>query len=107
MDEGTVIGAHSKIGNNFTVFQGVTIGDKISKRTGQDQRPRIGDYVVACAGVAILGPITIGEKTLIGANSVVLNSLPARCIAVGSPARVEVENLTDNDFFKFVSAFKG
>lgn len=104
---GTVIGAHSKIGNNFTVFQGVTVGDKVSKHTGLDQRPRIGDYVIACAGVAILGPVSIGDKTLIGANSVVVDSLPGRCIAVGSPARVATENLTDEDFFKFWSAFKG
>jgi serine O-acetyltransferase len=104
---GTVIGAHSQIGSHFTVFQGVTIGDKISRHTGLDQRPKIGDYVIACAGVAILGPITIGNKTLIGANSVVVDSLPSRCIAVGAPAVVEAENLTDEDFFNFLSAIKG
>jgi serine acetyltransferase len=104
---GTVIGAHSQIGSNFTVYQGVTIGDKLGKQTGLDKRPQIGDYVVACAGTSIIGPVTIGEKTIIGINSVVLDSLPDRCIATGSPAVIKERNLSDERFNEFWTAFRG
>ena len=63
--------------------------------TGVDQRPNIGDYVVACTGASILGPVHIGEHTMIAAHSVVLDSLPPRCVAAGAPARVRVEDLSD------------
>lgn len=104
---GTVIGAQSRIGSHFSVYQGVTIGDKIAKQTGLDQRPEIGNYVIVCAGAVILGPIRIGDKTIIGANSVVLNSLPDRCIAVGSPAEIKQENISDEEFQAMWTAIKG
>lgn len=104
---GTVIGARSRIGSHFTVYQGVTIGDKLGKQTGLDQRPEVGDYVIACAGAAILGPIRIGDNTIIGVNSLVLDSLPSRCIAVGSPAEVKLENLSDEGFQEFWTAIRG
>jgi len=104
---GTVIGAHCQIGSHFTVYQGVTIGDKLGSQTGLHQRPTIGNYVIACAGTAILGPIHIGDKTIIGVNSVVLDSLPSRCVAVGSPAKVKVENLSDEQFQTFWNAIRG
>jgi serine O-acetyltransferase len=104
---GTVIGAESQIGSNFTIYQGVTIGDKLGNQTGLDQRPHISDSVIACAGSAILGHVYIGDKTIIGANSVVMDSLPGRCIAAGSPAVVKVENLSDSKFQKFWTAIKG
>jgi serine O-acetyltransferase len=104
---GTVIGAETRIGSHFTVYQGVTVGDKLGKATGLDQRPEIGDYVIACAGSAILGPVGIGERVIIGVNSVVLDSLPSRCIAVGSPAVVKTENLSDEGFEDFWTAIRG
>lgn len=104
---GTVIGARSRIGSHFTVYQGVTIGDKLGKQTGLDQRPEIGDYVIACAGAAILGPIRIGDNTIIGVNSLVLDSLPSRCIAVGSPAEVKLDNLSDEAFQEYWTAIRG
>ena len=104
---GTVIGAHSQIGSYFTVYQAVTIGDKLGKQTGLDKRPQIGDYVITCVNTAILGPISIGDRTIVGANSVVLDSLPGRCIAVGSPAKVKVNNLSDEDFHHFWTAIRG
>ncbi len=104
---GTVIGARSRIGSHFTLYQGVTVGDKLGKDTGLDQRPEIGDYVIACAGSAIVGPVRIGDKTIIGLNSVVLDSLPSRCIAAGSPAEVKVENLSDGSFHDFWTSIQG
>lgn len=104
---GTVIGAQCQIGSNFTIYQGVTIGDKLGKRTGLDQRPHIGDSVIACAGSAVLGPVYIGDKTIIGANSVVIDSLPGRCITTGPTAVVKVENLSDSEFEKFWTAIHG
>ncbi len=101
---GTVIGAHSQIGSHFTIYQGVTIGDRLGKQTGLGQRPVIGNYVVACTGAAILGPVCIGDKTIIGVNSVVLDSLPSRCIVAGSPAQVKKANLSDNGFQDFWTA---
>jgi serine O-acetyltransferase len=103
---GTVIGANCRIGDNFTIYQGVTIGDKLGEQTGLDQRPEIGNYVIACAGASILGPIRVGDKTVIGANAVVLKSLPGRCIAIGCPASVKVENLSDQRFDVFWNSFR-
>lgn len=104
---GIVIGAHSQIGSHFTVYQGVTVGHKVEKQTGLDKRPKIGHYIIALINTAILGPIHIGDKTIIGANSVVFDSLPPRCIAVGSPARVIKNKLSDEEFGQFWSAIKG
>lgn len=102
---GSVIGAKCKIGSHFTMYQSVTIGDKLGKQTGK--RPTIGDYVIASAGVQVLGPVTIGAETIIGANSVVLRSLPGRCIAAGVPAQVKVADLSEEKFLEFLDSIKG
>ncbi len=81
---GVVIGDRAHIGAHFICFQGVTVGDS-GKGDGQ---PRLGDWVKAGAGAKILGGITIGERAVIGANSVVLHDVPAHAVAVGIPARV-------------------
>jgi serine O-acetyltransferase len=104
---GTVIGAGCEIGSHFTAYHGVTIGDRIGARSGLDRRPVIGDHVVACAGAAILGPVRVGDHTIVAANSVVLDSLPSRCIAAGAPARVKVENLSDERFQQYWESFRG
>lgn len=104
---GTVIGAMSRVGRNFTVYQGVTVGDKLGKDSGIDKRPVLGDDIIVSAGATILGPVTIGSMTLIGANAMVIHSLPERCIAVGVPARAKVEGLTDEDFDVYRQALKG
>lgn len=86
--QGTVIGAQT-IGKNATIFQGVTLGAKeIDFQCSIGQRPTIGDDVVIGAGAKVLGGISIGDKSIIGANSVVLVNIPPRSIAVGVPARV-------------------
>jgi len=102
---GCVIGTGCKVGSSFTVYQGVTLGDKLGRDTGE--QPVIGDRVIVSAGAQILGPVTIGSETVIGANSVVLDSVPSRCVAAGVPARVKISNLSDQAFDEFWVAIKG
>jgi len=102
---GTVIGARCVIGSCFTVYQGVTIGDKLGRDTGE--RPVIGDHVIASAGSQILGPVRIGSHTIVGANAVVLESLPERCIAGGVPAGVKRRDLSEAEFEEYWRAVEG
>ncbi len=85
---GTVIGA-SRIGKNATIYQNVTVGSKILDM-GFDpaKRPEIGDCVTLGAGCKVLGGIQIGNDTVIGANSVVLNTVKMKSVVVGVPARI-------------------
>jgi len=85
---GTVIGALS-IGKNATIYQGVTIGAReLDFSYLATSRPVIGDDVVIATGAVILGAVHIGNRSRIGANSVVLSSIPDDVLAVGAPARV-------------------
>jgi serine O-acetyltransferase len=85
---GIVIGAFS-IGNNATIYQGVTIGAReLDFSYLESSRPLIGNDVTISTGAVILGPIQIGDRVVIGANAVVLASIPAGVLAVGAPARV-------------------
>jgi serine O-acetyltransferase len=86
--QGTVIGAW-KIGANATIFQGVTLGAReVDFSYLEQSRPIIGDGVTIGSGAKVLGALLIGDDARIGANSVVLQSIPARALAVGAPARV-------------------
>ena len=67
----------------------------------------VGDYVIATVGAQILGPVTVGSRSVIGANAVVLESLPERCVAAGVPARVVVADLSDEAFGEFWASIKG
>jgi serine O-acetyltransferase len=81
-----VIGETSEIGDNVTIYHGVTLGG-----TGKDKgkrHPTIGDNVVIGAGAKILGPIYVGRSAKIGANAVVLRDVPSNATAVGIPAKV-------------------
>ena len=83
---GVVIGETAEIGNNVTLYHGVTLGG-----TGKDEgkrHPTIGDNVLIGTGCKVLGPITIGANSRIGANSVVLSCIPANATAIGIPACV-------------------
>jgi len=83
---GVVIGETTEIGDNVTLYQGVTLGG-----TGKDKgkrHPTIENDVVVGAGAKILGPIKIGAGSKIGANAVVLKDVLAKATAVGIPARV-------------------
>ncbi|MEW6523598.1 MAG: serine O-acetyltransferase EpsC [Bacillota bacterium] len=83
---GVVIGETAEIGNDVTLYQGVTLGGT-GKDTGK-RHPSIGNHVTIGAGATILGPITIGPKVRIGAGSVVVRPVPPDCTVVGVPGRV-------------------
>ncbi len=83
-----VIGSFCIIGNNVTVQQGVTIGANLDKVKNGRKYPIIGDNVLLGAGAKIIGPVIIGENSIVGANSVVVKDIPKNSIAVGIPARV-------------------
>ena len=83
---GVVIGETAEVGDNVTIYHGVTLGG-----TGKDEgkrHPTVGDNVLLGTGCKVLGPITIGENSRVGANSVVLKCIPANATAIGIPARV-------------------
>ncbi|PWX20062.1 serine O-acetyltransferase EpsC [Clostridium perfringens] len=84
---GVVIGETAEIGDNVTIYHGVTIGG-----TGKDKgkrHPTIGNNVIIGCGAKILGPISIGDGAKIGANSVVLKNVPKGKTAVGIPAVIK------------------
>lgn len=83
---GVVIGETSEIGDNVTLFQGVTLGGT-GKQRGK-RHPSIGSHVVVGAGAKVLGPITVGDYVKIGANSVVLQDVPDHSTVVGIPGRI-------------------
>ncbi|MBO5683296.1 MAG: serine O-acetyltransferase [Clostridia bacterium] len=83
---GVVIGETTIIGDNCTIYQGVTLGG-----TGKDvgkRHPTLGNDVMVGAGAKILGPFKIGDNSKIAANAVVLNEIPENCTAVGMPAKI-------------------
>lgn len=83
---GVVIGETAEIGDNCTLYQGVTLGG-----TGKDlgkRHPTLGNNVLVGAGAKVLGPIVIEDNSKIAANAVVLKDIPENSTAVGIPARV-------------------
>ena len=83
---GVVIGETAEVGDDVTIYQGVTLGG-----TGKDvgkRHPTVGDGVMIGAGAKVLGPFKIGNNTNIAAGSVVLHEIPENSTAVGTPARV-------------------
>jgi len=91
---GIVIGETAEIGNDVTLYHGVTLGGT-SWNAGK-RHPTLCDNVVIGAGAQVLGPITIGENGKVGSNSVVVKDLPANATAVGIPARI-VNDKNGND----------
>ncbi|HLG43841.1 MAG TPA: serine O-acetyltransferase [Nitrospirales bacterium] len=83
---GVVIGETAQIGDHVTLFQGVTLGGT-GKERGK-RHPTLGNHVVVGAGAKILGGIRIGNNVKIGANSVVLKSVPANSTVIGVPGRI-------------------
>ena len=83
---GVVIGETAIIGDNVTIYQGVTLGG-----TGKDvgkRHPTIGNNVTIGAGAKVLGPFTVGSGSKIGAGAVVLKAVPPKCTVVGNPGRI-------------------
>jgi serine O-acetyltransferase len=83
---GVVIGETAEIGNDVTLYHGVTLGDTTWHKT--KRHPTLGDNVLVGAGAKILGAITIGNSVRVGANSVVMKDVPPCCTVVGIPGRV-------------------
>ena len=83
---GVVIGETTIIGDDCTLYQGVTLGGT-GKDTGK-RHPTLGNHVMVGAGAKVLGPITIGDHSRIAAGAVVLGDIPDHATAVGVPARV-------------------
>jgi len=81
---GVVLHAKSKIGDRVIIGQGVTIGRKLDP----EGVPVIGNDVYISAGARVLGGIVVGDNVIIGANSVVVSSVPPNSIVAGAPARV-------------------
>lgn len=87
---GVVIGETTEIGDDCTIYQGVTLGG-----TGKDRgkrHPTLGNNVMVGAGAKVLGPIKIGNNVRIAAGAVVLMDIPDNCTAVGVPARIARRN---------------
>ena len=87
---GVIIGETAVVGNNVTLYQGVTLGGT-GKEHGK-RHPTIGDNVMISAGAKILGSFKVGENSKIGAGSVVIEEVPPNCTVVGVPGRIVRRN---------------
>jgi len=83
---GVVIGETAEIGDDCTLYHGVTLGGTTWRK--EKRHPTLGNNVVVGAGAKILGPITVGDNARIGSNSVVVKDVPAGATVVGIPGRV-------------------
>ena len=87
---GIVIGETAEIGADVTLYHNVTLGGVSWEKV--KRHPTLEDHVVVGAGAQILGPITIGAHSRIGANSVVVKDVPAHSVVVGVPGRIKSRN---------------
>lgn len=87
---GVIIGETTIIGDNCTLYQGVTLGGT-GNETGK-RHPTLGNNVTVGSGAKVLGNITIGDNVKIGGNSVVVKDVPANCTVVGVPGRIVKRN---------------
>lgn len=87
---GVIIGETAVVGNNVTLYQGVTLGGT-GKEHGK-RHPTIGDNVMISAGAKIIGSFKVGENSKIGAGSVVIEEVPPNCTVVGVPGRIVRRN---------------
>jgi serine O-acetyltransferase len=83
---GIIVSGYARFGDNCRIRNGVTVG---LRRVDEPSAPVIGNNVDVGAGAKLLGPITVGDNVVIGANAVVLQDVPANSIAVGVPAIVK------------------
>jgi serine O-acetyltransferase len=91
---GVVIGETAEVGDDVMLYHGVTLGGRT--RNAGKRHPTLGDGVAVGAGAKILGPITIGARSVVGANAVVTRDAPADSILVGVPAKAR-PRLTGED----------
>jgi serine O-acetyltransferase len=83
---GIVIGETAEVGNNVSLLQGVTLGGTSTRR--EKRHPTLRDNVTVGSGAKIIGAITIGENSRVGAGSVVVRDVPPNAVVVGVPGRV-------------------
>ena len=83
---GVVIGETAEIGNNCTLYHGVTLGG--TSWAKEKRHPTLGDNVIVGSGAKILGPFTVGDNSKVGSNSVVVKEVPPNSTVVGVPGRV-------------------
>ena len=99
---GVVVGATTKIGDDVTLYQGVTLGGTSLQR-GTKRHPTLEDGVIVGAGAKVLGPITIGENARIGSNAVVVKDVAPGTTVVGIPAKAvgNDKQSTDHNFLAY------
>ncbi|WP_446666920.1 serine O-acetyltransferase EpsC [Flexivirga sp. B27] len=83
---GVVIGETAEVGDDVMIYHGVTLGGRSMDRV--KRHPTVGNNVTIGAGARLLGPVTVGEESQVGANAVVVRDVPSYSVAVGVPARV-------------------
>ncbi|MBW4029569.1 MAG: serine O-acetyltransferase [Acidobacteria bacterium] len=100
---GVVIGETAVVGDDVTIYQGVTLGG--TSLSHEKRHPTIGRRVIIGAGAKVLGPITVGDDSRVGANAVVVNSVPPNSVVVGIPGRVIARSSeSKNPTFKIVAS---
>src|SRR4051794_7065641 len=88
---GVVIGETAEVGDECTIYQGVTLGGT-SLAMGAKRHPTLGRGVIVSAGAKVLGGFTVGDGARVGSNAVLLQAVPAGATAVGIPARIIVKS---------------
>lgn len=89
---GIVIGETTIIGDDCTLYQGVTLGGVGTGKYNKKRHPTLQNNVTVFSGAKVIGNITIGENSVIGTMSVVLDDIPRNCTVVGIPARIVKKN---------------
>ena len=89
---GVVIGETTIIGDDCILYQGVTLGGVGTGEHKVKRHPTLQNNVMISAGAKILGDVTVGENSIVGASSVVLKDVPPNCTVIGIPGRIVKEN---------------
>ncbi len=103
---GTVIGETAEIGDDVTLYQGVTLGGTSpsvdsASQVNRKRHPTLKSGAIVGAGAKVLGPITVGEGGRVGANAVVVKDVKGGCAVVGIPARVVISKDCGNEFLAY------
>src|SRR5688572_14501872 len=99
---GVVIGETAQVGDDCTIYQGVTLGGTSLYR-GEKRHPTLGKGVVVSAGAKVLGGFTVGDGARVGSNSVVLKEVPAGATVVGVPGREVEKSVADKEKAHFAA----
>jgi serine O-acetyltransferase len=90
---GVVVGETAEVGDDVTIYHGVTLGGTTWRHV--KRHPTVGDRVIIGAGATLLGPITIGADSVVGAGAVVIRDAPPHSLVVGMPATARPRDPTD------------